>query len=143
MATGTEAKIADALLRYLSGLTFSPVLPVGQPNVSFKPTGNHLAATFLPAPTISRALGFAGSNQYVGILQIDVAWREKEGGTGDIAPLEVASQVIAAFKRGTRIYGGGIAIDVDSPPYVSPAIQEPPWRRWPVSIPYKVFLPNT
>lgn len=137
MTVGLETKIFRALTDRLDALVATLKIPVAYPGAGFKPiTGKeYLRPWLLPAPT--DPLTLAHSNQYSGILQVDVFWPE---GQGIIKPMEKASAIIAHFPKGIRLYHEGVKVVVSGPPFIARALQEPGWLQLPINIPYAAFL---
>lgn len=141
MATGIEAKILEGLLARLATLTTTPTaMPVAWPNVVYDPpeTG-YLRASHLPNTTEQVTLGGSGRNRHFGLFQVDVMWPK---GTGNIAPMEIASQVVAHFKRGTSFTQNSVLILINSPPSVAPPIDADPFIQIPVTIEYQADTAN-
>lgn len=150
MADAVEVAIEAALLNRLLALTFSPALPVSLPNVGTAPgmaftppqAGpgvRWLRANFLPAQTFELSIDVAGSNQHYGLLQVDAIGSI---GDGEMGIGRLAADVIAHFKRGTRLNKDGFTIDVIRPPRRGTMVKDYPWVFIPVSIPYLSFAGN-
>lgn len=144
--TGTEAKIMDAVLAYLRQLEldgFSPTLAIAMPFVGFDPpAGPYLQASWLPADTETRTVSLAGSNRHRGVLQVSVFWPRggtDEEGPGLIPAGQVASQIAAHFKYGTRISANGVTVTVPRQPSIGRPLEEPDRLQVPVSIPWQCF----
>jgi hypothetical protein len=139
MAISTEAKIAEGLFKRLSALT--PALPIAWPNRSFTPPsdGKYLRVSDLPLPTRGMSLTNDGTNEYSGLLQVDVMWPLNDG---EQPATEAAGAVIAHFKRGTRMDNGGIRIDCVTA-YRSPALRDDPRWQVPVTVSYRAYAPNS
>ena len=144
MADAVEVAIESALLNRLIALTFSPVIPVSLPNITFVPptAGDNVAwlrATFLPATSVELSVDFEGSNQHYGILQIDVFYGQ---GSGELAPARIAATIIQWFKRGTRVTKDGFVAQITRLPRRGQMIRDDPWQMIPVTIPYLAFAPS-
>lgn len=118
----------------------SQAIAISLPNIAFTPptagqNAKWLRATFLPAPTASLPVG-SGSDQYYGILQVDVFYGQ---GAGEYAPGRIASAVIDYFKRGTEVSKDGFTARVYRRPSRGPMIKDDPWVMLPVTIPYQCF----
>lgn len=124
----------------LGSLSTSPSMPLAYPNVQYDPPATgYLRATHLPNTTEQVTLGDSGRNRHFGLLQVDVMW-PKNG--GNVAPMEIASQVIAHFKRGTSFTQNSVLILINSPPSVAPYIDADPFIQIPVTIPYQADTAN-
>jgi len=140
MATGVEASIEEGLLARLATLTLSPVMPVSEPNIDFKPVASgYLQAQHFPVDTNQVNLGSNGKNRTSGIFQVSVYWPTGEGA---IEPKERASLIAAHFKRGTVITQDGLNIRIVEPPHVAGVITEKQFLQVPVSINYLVDADN-
>ncbi|ACL61753.1 DUF4128 domain-containing protein [Methylobacterium nodulans] len=139
-ATGTEAKILDALLGYLAGLTFAPPLPVAQPGVAFAPqTGKaYLEASFYPNTAGLDGLPFDSDRTHAGLFVLTVVWPT---GQGLLKPLDVAAQVRRAFAAGTRLWRDDLVVCVDEVPQVDAPVDEAPWVRVAVTVRWRVGVP--
>jgi hypothetical protein len=116
--------------------------PITFPNDAIFQTptsGGWLRSTVLNARGESFGMGARDSNQHPGILQIDIF---RPTGEGEVPARQVADQVIAEFKRGTKLKGDDVRIEVVDPPFTSQALQEPDWIRLAVSIPFTAFAAN-
>lgn len=131
--TGTEAKIAEALLWYVGQIVTTPPLKVANPNVGFTPTLNtpYLAVTYMPNGAALDGLPFNSDETHIGLLQISVFW---PAGAGIVQPMQVAAQVAAAFAPGLRFARGGVEVSVDQKPITSGALQESDWMQIPVTV---------
>ena len=70
------------------------------PNREYKPTGNHAVMYFMPADNNVSTLGSTGTNEIIGIFQIDVMYKTGRG-NGEI--LEKCDEITSAFVSGQRI----------------------------------------
>lgn len=136
-ATTKEGKIADALLRKLAALTFSPAIPVSWPNVPFAPTGStYLEAALIPNENTRVCIGHDDPVQRQGLLQVTVV---APNAGGVIAPMDIAGAVVAHFASGTRIDAGtGIDLEISEQPSVT-QFRDESALRVPVTIPYRAF----
>lgn len=130
MTTGIEAGIVDALLFHLSTLTTT--LDIAYPGIEFTPDGNYIEAHVLPNTVKQTTFGASGFNRHEGLAQITVVWKT---GQGVIAPTEVASLIVAHFKRGTAIVRNGLTIRLQ-PPRTTQPIPDGGWLRLPVFVPW-------
>ena len=128
--TGIEAGILDALLFRLS--SFTTTLDIAYPGFDFTPDGNYLEAQIVPNTVVQSSLGTNGYNRHEGLMQITVVWKT---GAGVIAPAEIASEIVAHFKRGTAITRNGLTVKT-RPPRTTQAIPDGAWLRYPVIIPW-------
>ena len=136
MTTGIEAGIADALLFHLSTLTTT--LDIAYPGIEFTPDGNYIDAQVLPNTVDQSSLGADGFNRHAGLFQATVVWK---AGQGIIAPTEIASQIVAHFKRGTAIVRNGLTVRT-RPPRTTQPIPDGGWVRIPVIVPWFVDTTN-
>jgi hypothetical protein len=134
--TGIEAGILDALLDRVR--TFATTLPIAWPDVAFTPVDSYLEVAVIPSTVDQVSLGSDGYNRHRGLLQIDVVQRS---GGGIIAPTEIASQLVAHFKRGTAIARNGLTVRT-SPPRTAQSIPDDGWTRLPVIVPWFVDTLN-
>ena len=130
--TGIEAGILDALLFRLS--SYTTTLDIAYPGFEFTPDGNYLEAQIVPNTVVQSSLGTNGYNRHEGLMQITVVWKT---GAGVIAPAEIASEIVAHFKRGTAITRNGLTVKT-RPPRTTQAIPDGGWLRFPVIIPWFV-----
>lgn len=137
-ATTTEGKIADALLRKLAALTFSPAIRVAYPNIPFTPNGTeaYLEAALIPNENTRVCIGHDDPVQRQGLLQVTVV---APSAGGVIAPMDIAGAVVAHFASGTRIDAGtGIDLEISEQPSVT-QFRDESALRVPVTIPYRAF----
>lgn len=141
MTSHVESKIFEGFTVRLAALTFSPVLPIAWPNVSFTPpaAGKYLRARHLPNTPEQISLGSTGFNRHVGLFQVDVVWPE---GVGETAPKEIAGAIVAQFKRGTEFTRESIIIRIPAPPAIAPSIQDGKSYVIPVTIRYQADATN-
>lgn len=145
MALRTETKIAEALLAKLGALTLSPAIPIAWPNVAFAPPVDSqgkpspfLRANDIPAPTLGLSLSSTGTNDYVGLFQVDVMWPQ---GGGVSAAKEVAAAIIAHMKRGTQMDRQSVRVEVTRAS-LGPVISDDPRIMIPVTITYRALVKN-
>lgn len=140
-ATGTEARILDALLATLVGLTFDPAMDVALPGgIAYtSQTGRpYLVASFHPNTTRLDGLPFDSDVTHVGLLVVTGVW---PAGQGYVKPLNVAAQVRQAFAAGTRLWRNGLTVCIDETPEVAGPIDDAPWVRFPVTARWRVGVP--
>lgn len=137
----SEQVIAQALIDRLQALALSPVLPIAYPNRTFEPPEDDkfLRCHILHGETFAYSIEGTGSNRHYGVFQIDVNWRENEG---VMKPLAVADQIIAQFRRATKITSNDVCIQITQSPYVGPLMHDDGRAKVPVSVPYTAFSPN-
>lgn len=143
-ASGTEARIAEALLAKLDALTLSPALRVAHPGRSFSPvTGEtYLRASFITLPTQQPGLAHSSAKRYGGMLQVSIFAPNDD--TGMIGTANIAGQVITHFARGTRMDSttgspATVVLTVEigpMPPTMNSPMQESAWWHQPISIPF-------
>lgn len=135
MALTADAIIFDGLCNHLDRLVLSRALKIAWPDVDFVPPAEgYLRVTFLPNVTVQGDLGTLGRNRHAGLFQVSLMWPE---GYGSGEPMALAGEIIAHFKRGTVITRDGVTIHIDRPPYLSPALKDPPFTQYPVTISYR------
>lgn len=139
MATGTQARALKALCDKLAALTFSPVLSVAYPGVTFPAQGgakpdNYLEVTFLPNQTRQITLG-TDPQQVLGLFQVAVMWK---AGQGIIKPLDIAASIINHF-NGAVLFENDCRVTVTQAPWAAAPIQETDRVKIPVTIPYQAF----
>lgn len=141
-----EASILAALNARLASLSFSPAIPVAFPNVAFAPptpsqTAKYLRVTHLPADTFAQGISFDDANKYTGIYQIDLFTGNNFGEPNAVA---IAEQIIAQFKRGTKLAKNNFTIEILDPPSRLPYVQDDSGSWWmlPVRIVYTCYARN-
>lgn len=152
MAEPVEAAIVSALLTRAKAFADAqaPAITISLPNIAFTPpaptpTAKWLRATILPADSASLSVGFSGSNQHYGLLQIDVFYGQggpNNSGGSELAPSRIASAIIQYFKPGTEMTKDGFTARVIRTPYRGQMMKDDPWMMIPVRIPYLCFAPN-
>lgn len=140
MPEPVEVAINAALIARAQAFATAQGIAISLPNIAFTPpnqtaTAKWLRATFLPVPTVTLPVG-DGSDQYFGLLQIDVFHGQ---GSGEYAPGRIVSQIIDYFKRGTELNKDGFKVRIHKCPYRGSLIKDDPWVMIPVSIPYQCF----
>lgn len=138
----SQSDVVAALLRKLGTLTFSPALPVVNPNIEAPdevPAGNYLAASVFPVSSEQIELGETGINRHTGLFQVSVFWALK---TGLIKPMQVADAIALAFKRGTILTENSVTVTMDGPPFIAPAQREATRFQIPVRVSYRADIPN-
>jgi hypothetical protein len=142
-----EASILAALNAQLASLVFSPSIPVSYPNIDFTPpaaskTAKYLRVSHLPADTFAASIGKLDSNKYAGLYQVDVFIGN---GAGEPAAIAIAEQIIAKFKRGTRLTKNNFTIEIQDPPSRLPYLQDAETKAWwmlPVRVAYVCYAKN-
>ncbi|MFG1364657.1 DUF4128 domain-containing protein [Xanthobacter versatilis] len=135
-----EAQIADALIWHLSQLVLTPARPISYPGMTFSPTVGvpYLAATHLPNTTGATGLAFDSDREFRGLFQVSVFWPARKG---IIEPFDLAGTLAVHFASGTRILRHGRVVEVNRPPTVAPAIEQPDWVQVPVTIRWRCVAP--
>lgn len=136
-AVGTDAKIAESLFTRLAALVLSPALPVSYPE-PVRPfvrpaSGPWLEANFLPAATAG--IGISSWDEHVGLLQVTVVY---PNGSGVLAPLEIAHNIVAWFPRNLSLTNCAIY----ATPIIGTMFPDPDnsTTRTPVSVRYRSFV---
>ena len=131
-----QEKIITALIDHLKLASISsPDIPIVESaETSYKPTigQEYLSATWLPAPTNTRAVG-DGRFQYNGILQVTVVYPRLSDVT---LATGIADKVVDHFKKGTIIDGDGVRVKINRQPSQATPAPDGAWLRVPVSIVY-------
>lgn len=133
MPESAEEAILGALNAKLATPAFTPTLAIAWPNVKFTPTVGtpYLRATILRGETVQSSLGSAGLNRHVGLYQIDVFYPVEKG---EVLPLQIASQIVERFKRGTSMTRSGVTVRVEAPPSILPMMIDNGWAIVPVRV---------
>jgi hypothetical protein len=145
MADAAEVAIESALINRLVAFCASPAIPLALPNIDdftppvMSPSSYYLEAHFLPADSFALGVDYGADIQHYGIFQVSVFHGL---GAGEYAPARIAANVIAYFKRGTRLTKDGFVVDVFKAPFRGRMQKEPDRVMIPVSIPYIAFAPN-
>jgi hypothetical protein len=140
-----ELKIFKALIARLDAYVAASPIPVAIPNVDFDPTKltsaqpGYLRPSMLPAASQDFAVSNNGSIICLGLMQVDVFWRNNQG---LVKPLGRAADLMDFFKKGTRLVFQGVRVHVLKPPFYAAPMQEPGWIQIPVSIPYTAYASN-
>lgn len=138
MTTGIETKIFRALTGKLDAYTTGNAIDVAYPGRTYTPREDTpwIRPTLLWATT--DAVDLSGdTNNYSGIFQVDLFWPEQRG---MVRVLERASAIVAHFQRPQKLFHEGVRVEINLPPYLAPASQEPGWIQVPVSIPFRSFV---
>ena len=139
-----EFKITDAIFRHLDqddngtfdGYKISfPGYPFEEENGAL-----YLRAFLLPGTASTFSGNDRGSNEYPGILQVDVM--APADGKGQGLAITVAGSVCNRFRRGTKLRSQDLVVNVIDPPYTSQVFQEPSWLRIAVTIPFMAYAKN-
>jgi hypothetical protein len=137
MTTAVETIIADALFARVAGLRFDPNLPIAWPNKEFSPPADRkwLRVNDLPLPTQPFALAVGGTNEYTGLIQIDVFQPLNEG----IAKARaIAGVIAAAFQPRSKLYRAGLTVKITQTS-LGPILTEPLNIMLPVTVRYRAF----
>ena len=133
--SGLETQIFRAFTAAIDTFVAENPIDLAYPNALYTPgAGPYLRPWMLPAPT--SAFDYRATNEYRGVMQIDVFW---PAGLGLVAPLEMAAALIAFFPRGSQLAGDDLTVSINEPPYLGPALQEPGWIQIPVSIRFRAL----
>jgi hypothetical protein len=133
-----ELAIFRALAARLDLFIAQEAIDVAYPGLPFIPRADRpfLRPWQLPALTQSSGFGARDANDFRGIWQVDVFWPDD---LGILAPLEKASKLMAHYGKGLVLHEGGVKVQINEPPYLGPALQEPGWLHLPVNIRYRAF----
>lgn len=142
-----ESSILSALNARLAAIAFSPAITISYPNINFTPptagqTAKYLRVTHLPGDTFPQSIGYEDTNAYIGIYQVDVFIGN---GAGEPAATAIAEQIIAQFKRGTKLTKNDYTIEILDPPSRLPYVQDAATNAWwmlPVRIIYTCYASN-
>lgn len=137
-----ESDILEALLTKVGTLVLTPTLPVSYPGVRYDPVVGtpYLRVTYLPNDSTPTGIAYDSDVSHRGLMQLSVFWPVSQG---LVKPTKVASQVVDAFPRGTRLIRGSVVVQVEEQPQVAPAIQEPNWLQVPTVVRWRSVTPNT
>jgi len=127
----------DAIFDYAGDMIVgSPALPIFFEGVAVKPptVPKYLWVNLAPNETERPAIAFNGQNIHQGFVLINVFW---SNGVGLVAPAQAADGVRTHWADGTRIYGTGCRIEINTPPSIRPAVQEGATMYIPVAIEYR------
>lgn len=123
LPTGTEALILKALQDHLGGIVLFPALPIAYIGAGFTPpdSGMWLQANIFPAPPIE--MGMADNSEIIhrGAFQVGVV---DETGKGAVQATEIASIIMARFKKGTVLTSLGTTLRIINRPGISGPIQD-------------------
>src|SRR5689334_13234896 len=111
MTTAVETIIAEALFARLAGVRFDPDLPIAWPNKEFRPPADRKCVRIndMPLPTQPFALAAGGTNEYSGLVQIDVF---RPLGEGITEARKIAGAIAAAFEPRTKLYREGVTVKI-------------------------------
>lgn len=119
-----------------SNLNDMPSLPpVAWENKSFTPTMGtlYIRPTNIPGDSVQATLGDSGTDQNIGIYQVDVF---AEAGMGKNAALDMADQIGDQFKRGTDLVYNGRTVRIRSASRKVGQNNVDGWYQVPVEITY-------
>ena len=99
--------ISAALDARLNAMTSVP--PVAWENLAYKPIKGtlYLRPTLLPAGTVGATVGATGTDEHVGIYQVDVMG---DSGKGKNAAIVMADLIADQFKPVTELTHGGLTV---------------------------------
>lgn len=137
MTTDVETLIAEALFARVAGLRFDPNLPIAWPNKEFSPPADRkwLRVNDLPLPTQPFALAVGGTNEYTGLVQIDV-FRPLGEGIGEAR--KIAGAIAAAFEPRTKLYGQGLTVKITQAS-LGPIVTDQVAMMLPVTVRWRAF----
>lgn len=120
----------------LSDFADTEGLDVAWQNVDFTPTPGdpYLRPHLMEAEPVAVGCGESAQNRHRGIYQVDVLYPAGEG-WGECA--EMAEEIRALFKRGTRL--GSVTVETS---YAGPPLREETRYKIPVTIRYRAELDN-
>ena len=134
-----ETDILNALMTKLTTPALSsPATPIASPLVTYTPTSG---TPYLHAHPVMRAepeaVGIAFTAKHVdrGIFQVDAVVPID---AGESVGLRLAALVRARFPLGTSLVAGSYRLQILQRPTIATAVEDAPWVRYPVSIPYTI-----
>lgn len=139
MATGTEARIVDALLERTMLLDIDPPADFALPNRIYEPVigRSYIRVSILWAAALRVAVGQGWSVRHSGILQFSVfAARD----IGAIDPHETASEIIAHFPWASKVRRLVTVHIGPQQPTARTPVQEPHWYQVPVDVPFYAIV---
>lgn len=141
MVSGAEAQIAEALLWYVAQTAANLGLPVSMPNVAYleQNATPYLAATVMPNMADAVGIEFGSDINHQGLLQVSIFW---PAGAGEIKPMQVASQIVAAFRRGAVISRNGLRVMFEQQPQVASPLSQADWFQVPVTARWRALAPD-
>lgn len=131
------AVVAELLLvRAALMETQGPALPVAMPDVPFQPPvdGQGGALPYLRIDLFSNPPfweGLASGRIDQGLLQVTVVWPE---GEGIVAGRRAASDVMAHFYKGLRLFGPATRVSINKEPWAASPITEASETLTPITI---------
>lgn len=131
-------QISDLLFARLKALVFTPAIPIAWPNTKFTPPASlWLRPTIIPAAQNPISLNIDGTNEILGIFQIDVFSPLQSGEKGEM----IASQIAGQFRRGTKLLGSLARVEVRNVLVTQGRSDTVNWQV-PVSVSYRAFVLN-
>lgn len=130
--------MSDAVIRKLLETrlnTVGGVFPTAFENLTYKPQDGTpwQAAHLLPAPTQNPTLGDGYKREH-GIMQTMLCYPKNVG----VQPIHARAEVLkAGFARGLSMTEGLVTVRILRSPYSGPAMNDGPWCKVPVSVPYE------
>lgn len=144
---GIEARLYEALVWYVEQVapTLTPAFMPGKggdvsfPGADFSPKQGkpYLGVSFIPNTAELVGISFDNDVDHQGLLQLSVFWPARQG---FVKPMQVASQVVAAFRPGTKIDRNGLRIRIDQQPSIAASLSESDLVQVPVTIRWRAFV---
>jgi hypothetical protein len=134
-----EAAIPRLLMDRMAALPgHSPAIPVAYPGIAFSPSvgQEYIELRHLPNETTSPSVG-SDSRFYRGLFQATVCF--PEGEIGLRPAYDLAGEIVDHYKKGTKLDGFGVRVEIYRTPWPAAHLVEGGWLRVPVTIPYECF----
>lgn len=148
MTVPVEAAIETALMARATAFAAAQSLTIAVSNNPVNgtipapsQTARYLEAWVLPYPTITTAIPYNATNQYYGVLQINIY---QGMGGGSVPMKRIVGAIAAYFPIGLTLNQDGFEISIKSTTAKKvvtegPMIKSDPWMMIPVSVPYLCF----
>lgn len=136
-----EAAIPRLLMDYIEGLPgHSPPLRCAFPGLALKPADDevYIDVGYLPNQTTSPYVS-GDSRRYLGLMQAAVMWPIATA-EGIRPPSDLAGEIVNRFRKGTKLDGYGIRVEINRTPWPAPHLIDGAWLRIPVTIPYQCTI---
>lgn len=125
----------------------APTMPTAWPNKHFEETqettGNNIgrlrpyqSVSFMPGSVPSTLVGFGQEENLTGIFQVSLYWPSD---TGVVPAVRAAAQIAGYYPAGLVLVESGCVVRVNSPAYLSGALQETDRIQVPVTVPWIVL----
>lgn len=139
MATTTEGRIFEALMKHVAGLS-GLGMPIAWPNVDFTPPADQrfLRVQFVPNTTERQWIASDGVHRYVGLLQVSAFWPKGQY-EGELRPREMAGQVAAHFPCDLILVEEDVEVRVTERPHAADMLVEDSVVHIPVTIPFEAY----